>query len=64
MCVLYVLHVRGGVVCRYAALCHHHCLPRTQVTHVSAAKHACTPSEGDAYNVIMAYMYTVKTRVV
>ena len=52
MCVLYVLHV--VVVCvetvlLYAALCHHHVLPRIQVTHISTAKHACTPSEGDAY---------------
>ena len=52
MCVLYVLHV--VVLCvetvlLYAALCHHHGLPRVQVPHISTAKHACTPSEGGAY---------------
>ena len=49
MCVLGVLHV--VVLCvetalLYVALCHHHGLPRVQVTHISTAEHACTPSEG------------------
>ena len=52
MCVLHVLHV--VVLCvetvlLHAALCHHHDLPRVQVTHISTAEHACTLSEGDAY---------------
>ena len=45
MCVLYVLHT----LLLYAVLCHHHGLPRVQVTHIITAKHACTPSEGDAF---------------
>ena len=52
MCILYVLHIVVlcvDTVLLYAALCHHHGLPRVQVTHVSTAKHACTPSEGGAY---------------
>ena len=36
----------SGVVCRYAALCHHHGLPRVQVTCISTAENACTPSGG------------------
>ena len=52
MCVPHVLHV--VVLCvetvlLYATMCHQHGLPRVQVTHISTAKHACTPSEGGAY---------------
>ena len=55
MYVLYVLHV--VVLCvekvlLYAALCHHHGLPRIQVTHISRAEYACTPSEGGAYLIV------------
>ena len=55
MCVLYVLHI-VVVLCvetvlLHAALCHHHDLPRIQVTHISTAEHACTPSEGAVYLV-------------
>ena len=55
MYVLYVLHV--VVLCietvlLYATLCHHHGLPRVQVTHISTAKHACTPSEDIVYPVV------------
>ena len=55
MYVLYVLHV--VVLCvetvlLYAALCHHHGLPRIQVTHISTAKHACTASEYTVYPVV------------
>ena len=55
MYVLYVLHV--VVLCvetvlLYATLCHHHGLPRIQVTHISTAKHACTPSEDILYPVV------------
>ena len=47
----------------YAGLCHHYGLPRVQVTHIiSTARHACTPSDGEVYLVIMDYMYTVKHR--
>ena len=70
MCVLYVLHV--VVLCvetvlLYAALCHQQGLPRVQVTHISTAEHAYTPSEGDVYFIVprdgmfvphyMAYVY-------
>ena len=47
--VLHVLVLCVETVLLYTALCHHHGLPRVQVTHVSTAKHVCTPSEGDAY---------------
>ena len=71
MYVLYVLHVVVlcvGKVLLYAALCHHHGLPRVQMKHISRAEYACTPSEGDAYLIAtkdgmfvphyMAYVHT------
>ena len=52
MCVLCVLHIEVlcvKTVLLYAAMCHHHGLPRVHVPHISTAKHACTPSECGAY---------------
>ena len=67
MCVLYVLHV--VVLCvetilLYAVLCHHHGLPRVQVTHISTAKHACAPSKGGAYLIATMKGWDVCTSLV
>ena len=50
--VLHVVVVCMETVLLYAGLCHHHGLPRVQVPHISAAKHACTPSEDIVYPVV------------
>ena len=50
-CMCFMFCACSGVVYCNVTLCHHHGLPRVQVTHISTAKLTCTPCKGGSYLV-------------